>query len=53
VGKGPAYFVLRLSFSLASRPLFRYLAVMIAGLLLVAFIPWITTVLPLWLDFKF
>ena len=38
---------------LASKPLFRYLAVMIAGLLLVAFIPWITTVLPLWLDFKF
>jgi C4-dicarboxylate transporter DctM subunit len=37
---------------LASRPLFRYLVVMIAGLLLVAFIPWITTVLPLWLDFK-
>ena len=38
---------------LASRPLFRYLAVMIAGLLLVAFVPWITTVLPTWLNFKF
>lgn len=38
---------------LASRPLFRYLAVMIAGLLLVAFVPWITTVLPVWLNFKF
>ena len=37
---------------LASKPLFRYLAVMIAGLLLVAFIPWITTVLPVLLDFK-
>jgi tripartite ATP-independent transporter DctM subunit len=38
---------------LASKPLFRYLAVMIAGLLLVAFVPWITTVLPVWLNFKF
>jgi tripartite ATP-independent transporter DctM subunit len=38
---------------LASKPLFRYLAVMIAGLLLVAFVPWITTVLPTWLNFKF
>jgi C4-dicarboxylate transporter DctM subunit len=38
---------------LASRPLFRYLGVMIAGLLLVAFVPWITTVLPVWLNFKF
>jgi len=38
---------------LASRPLLRYLVVMIAGLLLVAFVPWITTVLPAWLDFKF
>ncbi|MFO1306296.1 MAG: TRAP transporter large permease subunit [Burkholderiales bacterium] len=38
---------------LASRPLFRYLAVMIGGLLLVAFVPWITTVLPVWLNFKF
>ena len=38
---------------LASRPLFRYLAVMIAGLLFVAFVPWITTVLPTWLNFKF
>ena len=37
---------------LASKPLMRYLAVMIAGLLLVAFVPWITTVLPAWLDFK-
>jgi tripartite ATP-independent transporter DctM subunit len=38
---------------LASKPLFRYLAVMIAGLLLVAFVPWITTVLPVWLNFRF
>ena len=38
---------------LASKPLFRYLTVMIAGLLLVAFVPWITTVLPVWLNFKF
>ena len=38
---------------LASKPLFRYLAVMIVGLLLVAFVPWITTVLPAWLNFKF
>lgn len=38
---------------LASGPLLRYLAVMIGGLLLVAFVPWITTVLPAWLDFKF
>jgi len=37
---------------LASKPLFRYLAVMIGGLLLVAFVPWITTVLPAWLGFK-
>ena len=37
---------------LASRPLLRYLAVMIAGLLLVAFVPWITTVLPTLLNFK-
>ena len=37
---------------LASKPLLRYLAVMIAGLLLVAFVPWITTVLPAWLNFK-
>ena len=38
---------------LASRPLMRYLTVMIGGLLLVAFVPWITTVLPAWLDFKY
>jgi tripartite ATP-independent transporter DctM subunit len=38
---------------LASKPLFRYMTVMIAGLLLVAFVPWITTVLPAWLNFKF
>ena len=38
---------------LASKPLLRYLAVMIAGLLLVAFVPWITTVLPDVLNFKF
>ena len=38
---------------LASRPLMRYLAVMIGGLLLVAFVPWITTVLPTLLNFKF
>jgi len=38
---------------LASRPLMRYLTVMIGGLLLVAFVPWITTVLPTWLDFKY
>jgi tripartite ATP-independent transporter DctM subunit len=38
---------------LASKPLFRYMTVMIAGLLLVAFVPWITTVLPTWLNFKF
>lgn len=37
---------------LASRPLMRYLAVMIGGLLLVAFVPWITTVLPTLLNFK-
>jgi hypothetical protein len=29
------------------------MTVMIAGLLLVAFVPWITTVLPAWLNFKF
>jgi tripartite ATP-independent transporter DctM subunit len=38
---------------LASKPLFRYLIVMIVGLLLVAFVPWITTVLPTWMNFKF
>jgi tripartite ATP-independent transporter DctM subunit len=38
---------------LASKPLFRYMGVMIVGLLLVAFVPWITTVLPTWLNFKF
>jgi TRAP-type C4-dicarboxylate transport system permease large subunit len=38
---------------LASKPLFRYMSVMIVGLLLVAFVPWITTVLPTWLNFKF
>ncbi len=38
---------------LASRPLLRYLAVMIGGLLLVAFVPWITTVLPMLFNFKF
>ncbi len=37
---------------LASRPLARYLLVMIGGLLLVALVPWITTVLPSWLNFK-
>jgi len=37
---------------LASKPLLRYLVVMLAGLLLVAFVPWITTVLPTWLEFK-
>ena len=36
----------------ASKPLLWYLLVMFAGLLLVAFIPWITTVLPMLLDFK-
>lgn len=38
---------------LASRPLLRYLAVMIGGLLLVAFVPWITTALPTLFNFKF
>jgi tripartite ATP-independent transporter DctM subunit len=37
---------------LASKPLARYLLVMLGGLLLVAFVPWITTVLPSWLEFK-
>jgi TRAP-type C4-dicarboxylate transport system permease large subunit len=36
----------------ASGPLLWYLAVMFAGLLLVAAVPWITTVLPTLLDFK-
>ena len=36
----------------ASKPLLWYLLVMLAGLLLVAFIPWITTVLPALLNFK-
>jgi tripartite ATP-independent transporter DctM subunit len=37
---------------LASKPLLRYLLVMFGGLLLVALVPWITTVLPTWLEFK-
>ena len=37
---------------LASRPLARYLIVMLAGLLVVASVPWITTVLPALLNFK-
>jgi tripartite ATP-independent transporter DctM subunit len=36
----------------ASRPLLWYLLVMFAGLMLVAWIPWITTVLPMLLNFK-
>ena len=37
----------------ASRPLLWYLPVLIAGLLLVAFVPAITTVLPKWVNFKY
>jgi tripartite ATP-independent transporter DctM subunit len=37
---------------LASKPLARYLLVMLGGLLLVAFVPSITTALPTWLEFK-
>ena len=37
----------------ASRPLLWYLPVLMAGLLLVTFVPTITTILPTWLNFKY
>ena len=37
----------------ASKPLLWYLPVLLAGLLLVTFVPTITTVLPHWLNFKY